>query len=79
MPSQIGLFGDASACPRHGSGNVCDRCPEAHETDGAGFAHPSVLKGRVPLRECRLCKNMVPKDRWDTQAYSTCLGCRAKP
>lgn len=60
-------------CPRHGAANVCEFCPEQYETDGYGFVHPSLARGRSALRECADCRTLVTRMHWHTGG--TCVTC----
>lgn len=67
-----------SRCRRHGPEHVCDRCPERYDTDGWGFVHPSLLKGRTPLQTCAGCRRLVTRAEWSLTAWR-CTRCAAKP
>jgi Holliday junction resolvasome RuvABC endonuclease subunit len=67
---RVGLQDDCDRviCKHHGPNAVCDQCPsqkgeDAECTDGMGFVHPSLLKGRTAYRFCRGC--LEPKTRAD--------------
>lgn len=72
MMQQQEMF--SGSCPRHGPENVCDQCPERYDTDNAGFVHRQELNGRVPLKTCKRCQNLVTRDRWDLGGWC-CKDC----
>ena len=66
-------------CTLHDATAVCDRCPEGFDTDGKGFPHPAVLKGRKALRVCRGCGQALPLERWNLNDFAHCRGCKRAP
>lgn len=62
-------------CRYHDAAAVCDRCPDEFYTDGLGFPHPIVCKGRQALRVCGGCERATPVERWNRQAFGHCLEC----
>lgn len=71
---QVELF--SGSCPRHGPENVCNLCPDRFDTDGYGFPHRAVCKGRVPLKACKRCNMLVLKENWHLTEWccKTCAG-----
>lgn len=59
-------------CPNHDAAHVCDECPEAFDTDGRGFVHRVLLRGRTPLRRCHVCKAMTPQESWGSDRCDSC-------
>jgi hypothetical protein len=63
-------------CRYHGAHSVCDRCPERFGTDGRGFPHPSVRKGRAARRVCHGCGQAFLLDDWNVGDFFHCVECR---
>lgn len=78
MAAQLELFAGALAakCPFHGPANVCNHCPEKFSTDGWGFVHIRLCKGRVPLKTCERCGMLVTREHWNVRAWC-CIECAA--
>lgn len=74
MGGQLDLFPES--CPHHGPGNVCNLCPEHHDTDGYGFPHRQVCAGRVPLKQCKRCGMLVGRENWRVAEWccKQCVG-----
>jgi hypothetical protein len=72
---QLDLFGApaAPACPHHDAHHVCEF--EGLDTDGSGFVHRAECKGRIPLRMCHGCGEMVSPGRWNHRDFWQCLKC----
>lgn len=51
-------------CPRHDADACCPECPEGGGTDGIGFPHPRVAKGRRRLQRCPRCHLLVAPEWW---------------
>lgn len=62
-------------CPNHDAAHVCDECPDRFDTDGRGFVHRTLLRGRTALRRCACCRGFFPLEQWNTVAWSYCLTC----
>lgn len=75
--SQLGLFGaePAPVCDNHGPGFVCEECPDGYHTGWTGFVHPLECKGRLPLRRCNDCKQLVTPGAWNHADWFRCLQC----
>lgn len=73
--SQLDLFAapPAPACPHHGPEYVCEL--EGLETSGTGFVHPSLCKGRIPLRMCHQCGELKSPGHCNHKDYWCCLAC----
>jgi hypothetical protein len=72
------LFETPAVCPHHDAAHVCDRCPERFGTDGWGFVHRTLLKGRTALRRCRGCGTLKPRAEWGSiRQYFLCRTCEA--
>jgi hypothetical protein len=71
---QLGMF--SGSCPHHGPENVCNLCPERPWTDGWGFPHRIDASGRVPLKECKVCRTLVKRENWHVARWccKTCAG-----
>ncbi len=79
---QLGLFEltpveeYAEACLLgHGPSFICPACAESGDTDGCGFLHRQVCKGRIPLRACRGCGALKTHGGWNHADYFHCLEC----
>lgn len=62
-------------CPHHTEFDVCERCPEGYDTDGRGFVHPQLRKGRTPLRQCHGCSIYKPPAAWSKVDWFKCAEC----
>lgn len=67
----------AARCPHHEDAACCPECPGGGETDGIGFPHPSLARGRKRLQRCSRCRRMVPPERWLHAPARAFFGCRA--
>lgn len=72
--TQPSLF-STSPCPLHTADFVCDQCPEEFDTDGRGWVHRSLLKGRIPMRTCKVCKRLTVKADWSETHWDRCRSC----
>ena len=61
-------------CPHHGPEHVCEF--EGLDTDHSGFVHRSLCKGRIPLRMCHMCGELVSPGRWNHADWNHCLTCQ---
>ncbi len=87
--AQLGLFGaepargnSAVTAPEpepcllgHSAAYICPACAESGDTDGCGFLHRQVCKGRIPLRACRGCGKLATHGGWNHADYFHCLAC----
>lgn len=56
---------------------MCDRCPARFETDGYGFPHPQLARGRLRMRLCRKCGKLATVAEWNLDE-GVCAGCHPR-
>jgi len=60
----------------HSAAYICPACADCGDTDGCGFLHRQVCKGRIPLRACRQCGKLKTHGGWSHSTYWFCLECK---
>lgn len=77
-------FGDDQPCEcdtlikpgcAHTRAFICPACADSGDTDGCGFLHRQVCKGRIPLRACRGCGKLRTHGTWNHADWFHCLEC----
>ncbi len=59
----------------HDPAYICPACADCGDTDGCGFLHRQVCKGRIPLRACRGCGKLKTHGTWNHADWFHCLEC----